>query len=99
MTNDIIIPILLVLVFFAFILGLLCGKILLSPKETATPSFFKQQSTKEQQKNNNISIDDKKYVVDIKTDNLEKKYDKLGDTKQSTEQISSSINKLKNLKK
>jgi hypothetical protein len=61
-----------------------------------TQSFFQQKNKTAQ---NNISIDDTRYVVDIKTDNLEKKYDKLGDTTQSTEQISSSINKLKNLKK
>jgi hypothetical protein len=98
MTNSIIIIfILLILNVVSFILGLLCGKILLSSTTTHnTESFFKQQNRKEK---NTISIDDTKYVVDIKTDNLEKKYDKLGDTKQSTEQISSSINKLKNLKK
>lgn len=98
MTNNvIIILILLILNFFSFVLGLLCGKILLSSKVSdTTESFFKQQNKKEK---NAISIDDTKYVIDIKTDNLEKKYDKLGDTKQSTEQISSSIDKLKNLKK
>ena len=98
MTNSIIIIlILLILNFFSFILGLLCGRIFMSSKATHdTESFFKQQNKKEK---HTISIDDTKYVVDINTDNLEKKYDKLGDTKQSTEQISSSINKLKNLKK
>lgn len=47
---------------------------------------------------NKVSIDDTKVVVDIKTDNLEKKYDSLGDIKQSNEDISLSINKLKNMK-
>lgn len=100
MTNNIIIIILVILNFFAFILGLLCGKILLNNSQTNTgsQSFFKQQKQSNAEKNS-ISIDESKYVIDIKTTDLEKKYDSLGETKQSTEQISSSINKLKNLKK
>lgn len=47
---------------------------------------------------NKVSIDDTKVVIDIKTSNLEKKYDSLGDIKQTNENISSSINKLKNMK-
>lgn len=45
-----------------------------------------------------IDIDDKKYVVNINTDNLEKKYETLGETKKSYEKIDSAINKLKNMK-
>jgi len=45
-----------------------------------------------------VPIDNSKVVIDIKTDGLEKKYSSLGDTKNTTENISSSINKLKNLK-
>jgi hypothetical protein len=45
-----------------------------------------------------ISIDDTKYVVDIQTSGMEKKYDSLGDIKKSEENISNSINKLKNMK-
>jgi len=47
---------------------------------------------------NSISIDNKKYVGDIKTSGLERKYNSLGDTKTSQENISSSIDKLKNMK-
>lgn len=47
----------------------------------------------------NISIDDSKYVTDITTDNLEKKYNNLGDIVQSSDNIESSINKLKDLKR
>ncbi len=61
-----------------------------------TQSFFKQQDN---QTKDNISIDDKKFVVDIKTEGLEKKYDSLGDIKQTQENISDSVNKLKNLKR
>lgn len=45
-----------------------------------------------------IQINDKKFVTDINTDKLEKKYSDLGDIKTSNESISSSIDKLKNMK-
>lgn len=45
-----------------------------------------------------ISIDSSKFVVDIKTDGLEKKYQSLGDIKGTEETIESSVNKLKNMK-
>lgn len=61
---------------------------------TRTPS----KKTENNKPNNNISIDDTKYVVDIKTTGLEKKYDKIGETKESSENITDSINKLKQLK-
>lgn len=47
---------------------------------------------------NNILIDDKKVVTEIKTDNLEKKFTSLGNQTISDENISSSVNKLKNMK-
>lgn len=46
----------------------------------------------------NIEIQDDKYVVSIDTSNMEKKYESLGEVKKSEENISSSVNKLKNLK-
>lgn len=58
-------------------------------------SFFNEES----KKSNVLSIDDTKYVVDIKTSGMEKKYDSLGDIKKSEENISNSINKLKNMKR
>ena len=45
-----------------------------------------------------ISIDSSKFVVDIKTDGLEKKYENLGEIKGTNESIESSVNKLKNMK-
>ena len=50
------------------------------------------------QNNQKISIDEAKFVTKIDTNNLEKKYSSLGDTKTSQENISSSINKLKSMK-
>lgn len=46
-----------------------------------------------------IDIDDKKIVTKINTDNLEKKYHSLGDTKVAIDDISGSVNKLKNIKR
>lgn len=46
-----------------------------------------------------INIDDTKFVVDIKTDGLDKHYSSLGDIKNTNEDISSSVDKLKNLRK
>jgi heme/copper-type cytochrome/quinol oxidase subunit 1 len=60
-------------------------------------SFFKQQRNEE--KPNEIKIDDKKVVIDIKTEGLEKKYATLGETKVTEDNISNSVNKLKNLKR
>ena len=45
-----------------------------------------------------ISIDDKKYVVAIDTKGIEKKFDTISTTKQSEENISDAVNKLKNMK-
>ena len=60
-------------------------------------SFFTKQKENNQLKSE-ISIDDKKFVTEIKTNNLEKKYNSLGDIKSTSENISDSVNKLKNLK-
>lgn len=59
-------------------------------------SFLRTINSEQQSQ---VSIDDAKFVVDIKTDNFEKKYDTLGDIKHSNEDISNSVNKLKNLKR
>lgn len=63
-------------------------------------SFFKQQ--KEHAKTidkSTIDIDSTKHVVKIKTDDLEKKYEDMGNKQTTSENITGSINKLKNLKK
>lgn len=44
------------------------------------------------------SIDDTKYVTKIHTDDIEILYDSLGTTQSSSDNIESSINKLKNMK-
>lgn len=60
------------------------------------PTSFFEEAKKEK---HTLSIDDTKYVVDIKTSGMEKKYESLGDIKKSEENISNSINKLKNMKR
>jgi hypothetical protein len=62
---------------------------------TKPTSFFQEQKKDKTV----VSIDDTKYVVDIKTSEMEKKYESLGEIKESEEDIISSINKLKNMKR
>lgn len=77
----------------SFLIGYLLGK-----NMTTNNTLSKPSKTSPVQPKESISIDDTKFVTDINTANLEKKYSTLGDTTQSSENISQSINKLKNLK-
>lgn len=101
MSNDLIlISILLSFNLFAFATGYIIGKLgccheTVHPKhpEKMESFFAKEKSVKK-----NVNIDSSKVVTNINTQGLEKKYTDLGETKQSTENISSSINKLKDMK-
>jgi hypothetical protein len=100
--NELILTVLIIILTInSFLAGYVLGgrhSIKHSQDTTGAPrSFFQKQQKKEIQ--NNIEIDNKKFVGNINTDKLEKKYSSLGETKTSTENISSSINMLKNLKK
>lgn len=83
---------------FSFLLGFVLGK-------NANMNGVYNIANKKNEHNNiintnkSITIDEGKVVLGIQTDNLEKKYESLGEVKQSTESITSSINKLKGLKK
>jgi hypothetical protein len=84
-----------------FLIGYFIGKqantgVSNSVVNTKPTSFFDKSN---QDKKKTLSIDDTKYVVDIQTSGMEKKYDSLGDIKKSEENISNSINKLKNMKR
>jgi hypothetical protein len=95
MLNEIV----LVFVFInTLIVGYLIGRFTTNNGVNNNLKSFFQNNQKETIKHN-LSIDDKKIVVDIKTDGLEKKYDKLGDLKTTEDNISNSVNKLKNLKR
>ena len=80
------------------ILGILIG---LSRGSFGVPSNKKSGLFDSSQINKmaKITIDDTKFVTEIKTDGMNKGYSSLGDVKQSDEDISDSINKLQNMKK
>jgi hypothetical protein len=90
----------IVLNIIIFIIGYVLGKI--SHRDNThyintnnKPNIFNKQLAT----NTNISIDEKKVVTKIDTNMLEKKYEELGKTTISDDNISESINKLKRLKK
>lgn len=73
------------------------------PKEEKEESFVKKHTKNKKldknEENHTINIDTSTHVVSIKTDNLEKKYEEITEKVKTDENISSSINKLKSLKK
>jgi hypothetical protein len=87
---------LIILCVNIFIAGYLIGKNYTTKNTDAPQSFLKNQ--KNNTSNKTINIDETKYVGNIKTDNIEKKYNSLGETVQSTDKIDSAVNKLKNMK-
>jgi len=96
--NKIFFAIILIAMINLFFIGYLVGK---SNRYTDSTnreniSFFKK--TREEKYKNDISIDNKKVVLDIKTEGLEKKYKTLGETKTTQDTITDSVNKLKKLK-
>lgn len=97
--SQIIIVIFLILNIITFILGYFIGKI---SKINIVNSNISDTSfiPIDKQKNNieKINIDETKVVSKINTSSLEKKYDNLGNTTISDENITDSINKLKKLK-
>ena len=101
MTNDVILISLLIIVnILCGIVGYFIGVFTSNKGVYNSPqSFFKQQKDQKDRVITNVSIDDKKFVVDIKTDGLERKFDTLGDIKKTDESINNSVNKLKNLKR
>jgi hypothetical protein len=97
--TDVLFGILILLNIIFFILGYIIGKSnsqhVYGAQLNKSESFFK----KNQIPINNIKIDDTKYVTDISTKGLEKKYDSLGETSVSKNDTITSVNKLKNLKR
>ena len=94
----ILISTLIILNILSFICGYILGKSNSQPIVGGqSKSFFDQNKSLNYEEK--ILIDERKYITDIKTSGLEKKYDTLGETKKTDEDIGSSINKLKNLKR
>lgn len=98
--NSPVLAILILLNIVFFILGYIIGKVnsqhIYATTANKPESFFEKNKTT---KSNDIKIDDTKYVTNINTEGLEKKYDTLGETTVSTDDTINSVNKLKNLKR
>jgi hypothetical protein len=92
-----------ILLMIAFILGYILGK---TKQNDGVSNIEDFTAINNKVIKNNISkqkplikIDDSTFVTEIKTETMEKKFEKLGETKQSSENINQSINKLKDLKR
>lgn len=96
--ETIIIILIIILTMNSFVLGYLLGNNNSRGQNESPRSFFKEQNKTNNIATQKINIDDTKFVGSINTDNIEKKYTSLGETKKSEENISGSINKLKNMK-
>ena len=92
----ILLPIFICLFLTGYFLGKIGRNTGVYHDNTKPVGFFNTVNTAKP--NKAITINDAKFVVDIKTDGLEKKYDNLGEVKNSDENIQSSVNKLKNMK-
>lgn len=98
--NNILIIILLLLNVIFFSIGYILGRIYNNNNIDKPVSFLKSNnSSSNTNKNATVNIDDKKVVIPIKTQDLEKKYDTLGSVTTISDNISESVNKLKNLKR
>lgn len=89
---------LLVIGAFLFLIGYFVGQrasVGVFNNEVNKSNTYNRQDNLKKEK---IVIDDSKFVTEIKTQDFEKKYSDLGDKKISEENITSSINKLKNMK-
>lgn len=98
--SQLIVVIFLTLNIFSFILGYFLGKlskINLSQSNDIVPTKDRNTDNKKEIISK-INIDETKIVTKIDTNNLEKKYDTLGNTILTNSDIGSSINKLKKMK-
>lgn len=84
--------------FLVFSMGLYLGKQLSVSNIEIYESKKSGKNNSIIEKNKTISIDDKKIVLDIKTDGLEKKFNNITEEVSVDSDISSSVNKLKSMK-
>lgn len=105
MENSIVLYVFLssVLIAMSFAIGYILGRIssnngVIEYGSSKPKSFFDKQKESSQEVRRPLEIDSTKFVTDIKTDGMERKYDSLGETKVSGENISDSISKLRNMK-
>ena len=86
--------------FVSFGIGYIIGQLNNNSYTTNEKSILKRNKQHNSEKNHNkIIIDDRKFVTDINIEGMEKKYNELGSTKLSDDNISESVNKLQNLKR
>lgn len=100
-TIHILLIILILLDIVFFFLGYAIGRLTSSQtimKGQPNSFFSKHQSVSDDKIINKVIIDERTFVTDIKTSGMEKKYDNLGETKISNDNIEFSIDKLKNMK-
>lgn len=91
----------LLLIIFVYLIGFTIGYILGRMLIIGVNSnYIKENNNKNIQKTYlSQPIDEKIIVTDVNTSGLEKKFTELGETKTTQENISDSINKLKNIKR
>lgn len=98
MTDSLIYHIIIYLNIVSLIIGYILGVCLRPSNSDYTTSTKINKNKSLENKVAGITIDDKKYVVAINTTGIEKKFDTISTTKQSEENISEAVNKLKNMK-
>lgn len=104
MPNDILYIVLFIVVshisvsIFCVYIGIQIGKAMGFSANTIMYKQHNKQLNKDLQAVNSIEIDEKKVVLDINTESLTKKFDTLAQKKETNENISNSINKLKSMK-
>ena len=86
------------LVLISYLAGYLYCKISFVANGGVSISAGRSIKTKNSVEKTKIQIDDKTFVTDITTDSLEKKYDNLGEIKKTSDNVTQSVNKLKNMK-
>jgi len=84
---------------FSGLLGYLIGRLNIVVVSTEKSNGRIKSFCDDPLKTKTIDIDATKYVANIDINGLEKKYENFGDIKQSTDDISSSVDKLKNIKR
>jgi hypothetical protein len=86
--------------FVSFGIGYIIGQLKNNNYTMNEKSILKKNKQHNSEKGHNkIIIDDRKFVTDISLEGMEKKYNELGNTKLSDDNISESVNKLQNLKR
>jgi hypothetical protein len=99
--NKELILILSIIIFFNilfFIIGYITGTLKSNNGVFMTKSKTFSKHSKDIVSQELLDIDERKVITKINTDLLEKKYDTIGEDTNTKENISSAVNKLKNMK-